>query len=170
VEKQTKNIITREGLEKELRFYNKANLRSTVMLCIFLSLILVPVMIAAVYAIPGLFRTIWAKILVSVFLVALMGVPLWINFRSLIVCLRERKSLKLCSLDIITAEVAYKGERLVHRHMEKYLHFKDFGDAVVGGTTFDLATQGDEFYLVCYKGHTSIQLLYPLKMYEFKEE
>ena len=48
MEKQTKNEITREFIEKELRFYNTADIRSTLVLCGGLSLFFVPLTIGVV--------------------------------------------------------------------------------------------------------------------------
>ena len=52
----------------------------------------------------------------------------------------------------------------------KQASFSDFKDFAVGHTIYQLSSSGDEFYIVHYPPKNSIKLLYPLKMYEYKEE
>ena len=66
MEKQTKNVITREFIETELRFYNTASIRLTLILCGALSLIFVPLTIGVVYGFFSLLKNIWLKIVLSV--------------------------------------------------------------------------------------------------------
>ena len=66
MEKQTKNVITRDFIEKELRFYNTADIRSTLVLCGGLSLFFVPLTIGAVYGFFALLENVCLKILLSV--------------------------------------------------------------------------------------------------------
>lgn len=169
MEKKTKNVITRDFIGKELRFYNTADIRSTVVLCGALSLLFVPITIGAVYGFFALLENIWLKILLSVFVGGLTSAPIWINLLSLKASLAERKLLQNGEFDIVVCEVQYKDEKLVHRHTEKFLHFNGFKEISVGNVNYDLVSQGDEFYIVHYKEHTSIKLLYSLKMYDYTE-
>ena len=170
MEKQTVNVITREFIKKELRFYNTADIRSTLVLCGAISLLLVPLTIGVVCEILELFKPEWLKILLSVLVGGLVGAPIWLILLSLRTRLRERKLLQNGDFDIVVCEVQYKDEKLVHRHTEKILHFVGFNEISVGNTTYDLASQGDEFYIVHYKGFKDIKLFYSLKMYVFKEK
>ena len=69
---------------------------------------------------------------------------------------------------IAVCEMSYKEKKTVRRHTENVLHFVGFEGASVASTTFDLASQGDEFYVVHYKGLTGIELLYSLNLYELQ--
>lgn len=171
MEKQTKNEITREFIEKELRFYNTADIRSTLVLCGGLSLLFVPLTIGVVYGFFALLENVCLKILLSVLVGGLTSAPIWINLLSLITSLREQKLLQNGDFDIVVCEVQYKDEKLVYRrHTEKFFHFVGFKEISVGNVYYDLSSQGDEFYIVHYKGCTNIKLLYSLKMYELKEK
>ena len=168
MEKQTKNVITRESIEKELRFYNTADIRSTLVLCGALSPLFVLFTVLVVYGFVTLLKTIWLKIILSVFLGVLTSSPIWLNLLALGIRLKERKLLRNGDFNIAVCEVQYKDERFVNRHTEKYLHFDGFENVSVENVNYDLVSQGDEFYIVHYKGHATIKLLYSLKMYEFR--
>ena len=170
MEKQTKNEITREFIEKELRFYNTADIRSTLVLCGGLSLLFVPFTVGIVCGIFALLQTAWIEILLSILIGALTSAPIWINLLSLRMSLKERKLLQNGDFDIVVCKVQYKDEKLVHRHTEKFLHFNGFKEVSVGNVNYDLVSQGDEFYIVHYKGRTEIKFIYSLKMYVLKEK
>ncbi len=170
MEKQTKNEITREFIEKELRFYNIADIRSTVVLCGTLSLLFVPITIGVIYGFFALLENIWLKIILSVFVGGLTSAPIWMILLSLKTSLTERKLLQNGDFDIVVCEVQYKDEKLVHRHTEKFLHFNGFKEVSVGNVNYDLVSQGDEFYIVHYKGRTEIKFIYSLKIYVLKEK
>ena len=169
LEKQTKNIITRDLIEKELRFDNTADIRSTLVACGALSLLFVPLTIGFVYGFLVLFKPGWLKILFSVLIGTLTSAPVWIHLLSLKKSLTERKLLQNGDFDIVVCEVQYKDEKLVYRHTEKVLHFNGFKEIMVGNVPYDFVSQGDEFCLVHYKGQTTIKLLYSLKMYDYRE-
>lgn len=168
MEKMTKNVITREFIEKELRFYNTADIRSTLVLCGVLSLFFVPITVGAVYVIFALLETAWLQIVLSVLIGGLTSVPIWMHLLSLRISLKERKLLRNGDFNIAVCEVQYKDEKLVYRHTEKFLHFNGFKEVSVGNVNYDLVSQGDEFYIVHYKGKTNVELLYATKMYEYK--
>ena len=170
MEKQTKNEITREFIEKELRFYNTADIRSTLVLCGGLSLLFAPLTIGAVYGFFALLENVCLKILLSVFVGGLTSAPIWINLLSLRTSLTERKLLRNGDFEIAVCEVQYKDEKLVQRHTEKFLHFVGFKEISVGNVNYDLVSQGDKFYIVHYKGCTEIKFIYSLKMYVLKEK
>lgn len=170
MEKQTKNVITREFIEKELRFYNTEDIRSTLLLCGALSLLFVPLTIGIVYGFFVLFKTVWLKILFSILVGALTNAPVWINLLSLKTSLTERNLLQNGDFDITVCEVQHKDEKPVQRHTEKFLHFVGFKEISVGNVNYDLTSQGDEFYIIHYKGLTDIKLIYSLKMYVLKEK
>ena len=168
MEKQTKNVITREFIEKELRFYNTAYIRSTLVLCAGLSLLFVPLTVLAVCGVCVAFTAVLLEIIISVLLGSVLSAPVWINLLCLIPKLKERKLLQNGDFVIAVCEMSYKEKKTVRRHTENVLHFVGFDGASVASTTFDLASQGDEFYVVHYKGLTGIELLYSLNLYELQ--
>ena len=170
MEEQTKNIIMREYIEKELRFHYKADIRSTLVLCGGLSLFFVPLAAGVVYGIFALLKTAWIEILLSVLIAALTSAPIWINLLPLRISIKERKLLRNGDFDIAVCKVQYKDEKTVRQHTEKFLHFVGYKEISVGNAIYDLTSQGDEFYIVHYKGYTDIKLLYSLKTYVLKEE
>lgn len=168
MEKQTKNVITREFIEKELRFYNTADIRSALVLLCVISLLFVPLTIGVFYGTSSLIKTEWLKILLLVLNGVLISAPVWLALFVLGKNLRERKLLQNRDFDISVCEVQYKDEKIVYRHVEKILHFTGFNDIAVDNVNFALTTPGDEFYVVHYKGLRDVKLLYSLKLYEFK--
>jgi len=84
--------------------------------------------------------------------------------------LTERKLIQNRDFDITVCEVQYKDERVVNRHTEKFLHFVGFKEISVENVNYDLSSQGDEFYIIHYKGYAEIKLIYSLKMYVLKEK
>lgn len=167
MEKQTKNVITREWVEKELRFYNTADIKSTLTLCGALSLLFVPLTALLIFGTVSLFENVWLKVLLSVLVGIIMSAPVWINLLSLRLSLEERKLLLSGDFDIITCEVLYKSEKTSQRHSDYLLHFEGFGDTSVTRTQYELASSGDEFYIVYYKAQNKVKQLYSAKMYEF---
>lgn len=169
MENQTKNIITREFIQKELRFSNKADTSATVVLGFVLSLVFVPLTVCVVHI---MINYIASKALGS-FLAVLFGVPMSapviILFISLLGCLAERRRLSNGDFEILVLPLEYKREVFVHRHTENSLFFKDFKRISVDSTEYELASQGDKYYIVRYNNKNIIELLYPLKMYEYIE-
>ncbi len=88
---------------------------------------------------------------------------------SLITSLIERKLLKNGDFAIAVCGLECKDEKPVYRHTEKFLHFDGYKEISVASTVYDLSSSGDEFYIVHYKARTTVKLLYPFKMYEFRE-
>lgn len=169
MERQTKNVITRELIERELRYYNTANIRSALVLCAALSPLFVPLTVGTVCGVFALLKNTLLIILLSVLIGGLASAPIWIKLLALIRSLRDRKLIQNGDFAIVICEVQYKGEKPVHRHTEKFLHFNEFEEVLVENVNYDIVSQGDEFYIVHYKGHTTIKLLYSLKMYEYRE-
>lgn len=170
MEKQTKNIITRDFIEKELRSHNKADIRSTLVLCGAMSLIFLPLTVGIVCGILSLLQAAWLEILLSVLITVFTSAPVWIYLLSLRIRLKERKFLQNGDFDIVTCKVQYKEINTVNRRTVKYLHFVGFKKIAVTNVNYDLTSHGDEFYIVYYKGLTDIKLFYSLKMYELKEK
>lgn len=168
--KQTKNIITRETLEKELRHGCKAGARFSLTVSGALSVVFVPLTIGLVSLIWMTVGNTVMKILLSVLLGGLMTSPIWALLLNTVLCFKEMKLLDRGDFDVVTLELLRKSEIIVHRHLEEVLHFNGFKKKSVDHTVYQLASPGDEFYIVHFKGSREIRLLYPLKMYEYKSE
>lgn len=169
MKKQTKNIITREFVENELRFYNKADIRSTLVLYGTLSVFFVPLAAGLIYGILSQAGYPVLKIFLVAVIGGLFGFPVWCGIFLLCRSLKERKLLLNGEFEIEIHTVTHKKEKVVHKHIEEFLRFKGFKDVSVGHTVFQLASPGDEFYLIHYRSKKLIKLLYPTKMYEYKE-
>ena len=168
--KETKNIITREFIEKGLRFYNTADIKSSLVLCGVGSLFFLPITVGVICGMFSLFENILMKITFSVIVGGIVSAPIWINLLGLMHALSERKLLVGGYFDIVSRDVLYKSEKRVHRHLESYLHFSDFKETSVGHTIFQLTSAGDTFYIVHYKAKKYIKLLYSAKMYDYRGE
>ena len=166
--RQTKNVITRAFIEKELRFYNTADIKSALVSFGVLTPIFLPITIGITYGILSFLKNVLIKIVLSVMVGGLTSVPIWINLLALFRALSERNLLIRGDVDIVTRDVSYKSEQLIHRHIEEYLHFHDFKEVSVEHTVFLLASAGDTFYIVHYKAKKDIKLLYSTKMYELQ--
>ena len=62
------------------------------------------------------------------------------------------------------------GGTAVSKHIVEFLHFEGFKKIVVDHTIFQLTSRGDEFYIIRYQNKKAIKLLYPVKMYEYREK
>ena len=168
MEKQTKNIITRDWVEKELRFYNTADIKHSIFLFIIYTLVFLPITIAMLHGGGSSIKNTFLRIVLAIFLGGVMSSPIWISCFWILNALLERKMLMRGEFDIVTRELLCKSEKRVCRQLKEFLHFQDFRKKHVGHTTFQLASNGDIFYIVHYKTKKSIKLMYPAKMHEYK--
>ena len=167
---ETKNIITRETIEKELKFLNKADIRSYLVLIAVMTVIFLPLSILPIY----IFFSVGKKTILlgiccflsfSVFLL-----PIFFNLISLVKAIKEAHLLKKGDWFVDVDEVRYKTEELEHKHTIDVLYFYRYERVVSGGAEFQLASQGDAFYLVTYKmKKPSVVLHYSQKLYEYQE-
>jgi hypothetical protein len=169
MKKETKNIITREFIEKELRFFNTTETRSTIGLCGSLSLFLLPLTLVAIYVICYIIENIWLRLLLSALAAMFMNAALLVNAWKLRDLMKDKKALERGEFDVVTRKVITKSEKKTYGSTDEFLHFNDLKEVAVGHTVFQLASEGDEFYLVHYRKQDSIKLVYPSKMYEYKE-
>ncbi|MBR5453276.1 MAG: hypothetical protein IKV54_04275 [Clostridia bacterium] len=168
MEKQTKNVITRDFIEKELRFYNTADLRISLLLnSVFLPLYTI-LIVGLVCGIFAFINNLVLDIIISIVIVVGLGIFPFILLRPLKSIISEKRQLDRGEFDIITVEVIEKRKQTVSRHEAKVLYFAGFEAASVSSTTYDLCQVKDEFYIVHYRGKSTIRLLYPTRMYEFK--
>jgi len=163
MENQTKNVITREWVEKELRFYNTAGLKYAT------------VGFAAVLLVFGVFSLFALAFSYEMAIVScLFGcIPMVAILIVLIRHIKERKKLKNGELEIVIRPLLYKDEKLVrsgrNHKMQEMFHFDGFDEVWANHTEYQLAGMDDEFYIVHYKGSKKAEMVFPLKMYEYKE-
>ena len=168
MKKQTKNVITREFVEKELRFYNRADIRANIHLLGVCSVAFLPFTLLIIYGVLSEFEGVLLQIILSVFLGGIISSPIWVTLILLVRALLERKMLLRGEFDIVTRELLYKREKMVHRHIEECLKFEGFKEIAVTPTAYELASAGDAFYIVHYKAKKRIKLLYSARAYDYQ--
>lgn len=168
--KQTKNPLTRQEIERELYALNKADIRAAAVMLGVTILILAP--IASIITVITVSATGHFAIKAAIIIITdgLSLVPVAAMLVGVIHAFTDRKLLQNGGFDIVTRELQYKEEKIVGRHLERFFHFQGFYPTTVGTTTYQLADQGDEYYIVHYKGKKFIKLIYSAKMYDLKEK
>lgn len=168
---ETKNIITRETVEKELKRLNKAEIHAFLVLFIVMTLVCVPVSILLIYGFFSVGRHI-VLLGISCFLLSFaLLIPVVILLVSLIQAINEKKLLKNGDWLVDVDEVQYKMEEVERRHTIKVFYFYKYGRRAAGDVEYQLASQGDAFYLVVYKKKKPRAVLnYSQKLYEYREE
>lgn len=172
MEKQTKNIITREWVTNELRFYNKADIKAGLVLFCMFALIVVLIVTPCVLAILSQSEDIFAEVITLIIPCLIIVIPAVMFLRGLCVAFSEKKLLNNGDFDIEVCELQYKDEKMMGfgmRNLKEFLHFEGFKGVMVDHTQFQLATMGDEYYIVHYRNKKDIKLFYSLKMYEYRE-
>ena len=173
MEKQTKNIITREWLEKELRFYNTGYLKAGLFTFVIVFFTCVPLCAFFIWLIVSSLDNLFLEIAGSVLFGGMFIVPIVFTALEILKTLSERKKLTRGEFDVVTCELSYKTERVTRRHTILLLNFPGFHEKQVDKTTYFHAGIGDEFYVVCYRTESkkqkkkAIKLLYSAKMYEY---
>ena len=164
MEKQTKNIITRQWVKKELLFYNTATLKHT---AVGLAVIIL------IFGFISLLLSAFSRkggIVVGLF----GGIPLIAILIVQIRLFKERKQLQNGAFEIVTRPLLYKDEKMVgsgrNRRLQEMLHFEGFDEVWANHTEYQLSSMNDEFYIVHYKDSKKAEMVFPLKMYEYKEE
>ena len=150
MEKQTENVITREFIEKELSFYNTADIRSNIVFLASVSILFIPLTFILVWCILFVFQKLILKIIFCVLIGLVISVPVWVALLYLRNSLSERKWLQSGTFEVTVRELSYKTERVVQRHIEEFFSFSDFKDIAVSNTTYQLSSLGDEFYIIHY--------------------
>ncbi len=165
----SRNVITRKQIEDELYFYNTADIKATVVLCLCLALFFGPLTFGTLYFIITETTDIALRIALSIPLGILFSAPIWGNLIKLAKHFAKRSLLKKGEFDIVILPVSDKYESTRHRNTVRLLEFPNLKEIAVSSTTYSLASWGDEFYVVHYRGKYKIELLYSLKTHEYKE-
>ena len=170
MENETKNTITREFVEEELRFYNKEDIRSNLAHFGLFGAPLLLILFAGVCAVFANVESIWVGLLLCCLICAIMIFLIKkMLFPSLINALKEKKALDRGDFVIVTRRVTKKSTKTEYNKSLFFLHFDGFKEKEVWQNVFMLTSEGDEFYIVHYKKQDAIKLMYPAKTHEYKE-
>ena len=169
MKKATKNILTRQEVEEELRFLNTADIRFTIAEIALFSLLLVPLTILLLWSAFAFSSASPLVIVISFLLVIALDFPYFIEGRNLVRCFAQRKQLKKGEFEITRSQLSYKNEVQMRRHSEYRFYFSGFAHYIVGKSRYELFEDGDEFYLVHYRGRDVIKIIYPIKTHEYQE-
>ncbi len=166
MKKQTKNIITRQYIQNELRKQIKDGTYAVLAMWGIVILFILFISFIMLLDTPSL-RESLLMVFVFVPLIILCLIPS-------LTFLIERKKILAGKFEIAKIPLSYKEERAVSHgyrriHLEEVLVFRDFKPFPVGHTAYELAANGDEYYIVYYKDKKHIRLVYPTKAYEYKE-
>ncbi len=167
--KQTKNPLTRQEIERELYALNKADIRAAAVMLGVTILVLAPIAVIITLVTVGETGHFAIKAAIIIITDGLCLAPVVVMSIGVIHAFTDRKLLQNGGFDIVTRELQSKEEKIVGRHVERFFHFQGFHPTTVGTTTYQLADQGDEYYIVHYKRKHFIKLLYSAKMYDLKE-
>ena len=126
MDKQTKNLITRGSVEKELRFYNHADFRSAVVGSCVMSAVFLPITYAILHSLFNSEMHILLQILGGLLVVFLVAAPSWGCILALYWSIYEKRRLDRGEFEISTCQLLYKREKPAHRHVEEMLVFADF--------------------------------------------
>lgn len=155
-----------------MRFYNKANIRYHLLLSVVYTLIFIPLTVFSVYLSRELIESPILKIPTVIFVAVFFSSPSWALLCTLCKDLSERKRLLGGKLEITTAPLHRKREKIVHYHrhtrIDEYLCFKGFDAYLSDHTNYQLADEKGLFYLVHYQGKKEIKRLYSAKMYDYQ--
>lgn len=170
---EKKPVITREFAEKELRFLNRADLRSTLILCLSLSLFLIPLTVGIICGICLSLEILWLKLVLSLPIAALFTFPIWLYLVVTVKCLQEKQQIDRGEFEIVTRTLSYKSEEQYTRNsrtVQRFFHFDGFERCHVNSrTSYELASEGDVFYLVRYLGKSTVRLYFSAKSYDRRE-
>ncbi len=170
MQKETKNILTKEIIAGDMRTEDKKN--KPALLCFsFVYTAILGIIFSLIYFVglknvdigPVGHVVFFAFVLICCF-------PL---FFALFTALSPARGHK--GFFVVTDEVVYKEDMPFNRpgkkrSYRKFVHFAKFGDVEVSSTLFQLASKGDVYYMVVPERDSNHVLkCYPAKMYEYKE-
>ena len=169
--KETKNVITKETIAKDLQTEDKKSSR-------------VLLIIALVYAVVG------SSVLLTVYFLGLKNSEIGaigyvIFFVCVFICLLPLLSIisvlvtggkgqKDSNFYVITDAVLYKEEKTIRRRnsllVKKVIHLCKCGEVEVNSTCYQITSENDVFYVVVSRREPKRTLkCYPAKLYEYVE-
>jgi hypothetical protein len=179
VERESKQIITREWVENELRFYNTADIKYLTVNLFSLGLVLGLLIYLALLLGWSVTASLWLKIVPTCLLGGVYLIIMGSLLAQLIEHLMERRALKKGNFDVVVRQVQYKTEKLDHRYaarhhhlrLEEYLVFDQFGAIKVDHDEYSRTSAGDEFYMVVYYlPKPKVRLRYSKRSYQYRED
>ena len=175
---QSKNIITKEDIKNELLRRNEG--ASLIPLIFFgiLSLITVPLGIFIISQTVNEGLKLFWTVLICGFVGIVCASPLFFIAISIHMATSANSayinSVKRGEFKVVTYTVNYKIEEKIYEYREKHspyvekIYFVGYSDGVrVNHDIYQLTKEGDTFIVVTFGTHPS--LLYPTKMYEYRE-
>ena len=172
MKRETKNLITRADVKKELAFLNRADLSTHLVLTLGFSVFLLPMAfgLGLSFLSAELLLSQGVKTFIGILIILFIASPIPVMAVSLVFVLAERSLLMRGYFEVTVLPLSYKDERLKGRNrMAEVLHFRGFQAFEVGHTVYQLSDAGEEFYVVSYSGKKQIKFVYPLDMYEYKQ-
>ena len=170
MQKESKNILTREGCKTELRRLSKANLVQDLVILAILLLIFVPLFILSIYLakyilILGIAFALICVIFPGLFIYRIMRDVMFSRTVEQDGFSIVKDTVSRISRDEIPKSYS-EGRQTVN-----VIYFAKYGRCVAPKvrTPFDLSTAGDEFYLVILHKNEKIIFVYNSSMYECKE-
>lgn len=174
-DKHTKNTITRESIKKELEFRSGVDVRSACVMLVVISVIFMPLSVLPMYLILSMESTSFFPVTLCVltFLLFLLPIGYWVY--SLANNLVKRRLIQNDTFSIDMDTVAYTSEepgyRFGYRYTVKVLYFQKYGKVVAGDVAYQMASNGDLFYLVILQTKKpTVVLHYPKMMYDLKND
>ena len=165
--KESKNVLSRETVKKDLTHLAKADLVQDIVLLAVMLLIFVPLAFLSVYAAKFI-------LILGVVLALVCAVPIVIFACRTV---RDAITLRLIknggfSVEKDTVSQLSRGEiprkYSEGRHTVDVIYFTKYGRYVSNGATFELSSVGDEFYLVILRAKKEkLVLAFNTKIYEY---
>ena len=162
-EKETKSILTREGIKKDLLGEMRATIISIVAFCGFMLLFWLIITFIACRELVG----------------RLISTAIFLGLIALIVVEFAKRYYLVAGgrFSIVEDEFLHAEEETVHRgkhlKIERVLYFANYGRYVVSevdGSAFDYSNEGDKFYLVVCgdKKNGALLRVYNARVYEWR--
>lgn len=169
MEKETKNPLTRTDVERTLRGSIAWDLRLYLTLFLVMLGVFVPLGVISVRMMMSLPDPLAFKIILSVVVGGMMSMPIAVMLFYLCPVLMGLRKLLRGEFEIVLLQVTCKREKAGPRNsIRRVLEFDGFRDYCVGYTEYQLATEGDEYYVIHYRGSRSVQTAYSAKRYEYR--
>ena len=166
MEKQTKNIITRETVKAKLIELNMRHVGDSITAVCFTVILII---LAMWLSFSGLIKGFLVLKLIA--LILLTSILPFLTVPDLIRSLRQRKQIKTDDFLISEKAIIEKTQCFPNRHRkyDDFLSFEGFKDCPVPKTLFDLAERGDTCYIVYFNSCNIISLVYLTKTYKLDE-
>ena len=163
-EKETKSILTREGIKKDMLGEMRAGILSLVAGCgVFVFLWLIITFIAC--------RTLVGRLISTVGFWGFIALVVVVFLKGYLAVARDRFTIVEDEFLYATEETVRRGKHYV---LERVMYFDHYGRYVVSevdGSAFDYSNAGDRFYLVVRdsKKECKPMRIYNMRLYQLKD-